>query len=189
LDQVDFSTTAVGAAHHIAEKEYLPQEVHAAIPGLSDILGKNVLKARELAGLSQMQLAQRAQINPDGLRDIELGRGNPRLGKVIRIATAFGVRVGELLARPGEYKPCPQKKLVLDPTEMLAQSARRGRTQLKMTQERFARLLHMHPEKITALEERDGDPTLEEMIRIAWIMKIEPWQLLAPWTHPARHQR
>jgi transcriptional regulator with XRE-family HTH domain len=179
---LDFETTAaVGSGHDIPERDTSLDGFRTATPGLSDVLGKNVRREREKAELSQMQLAQRAQINPDGLSDIENGRGNPRIGKIIRIATALNMRTGELLAQAGEYQPCPHG--VPDPSEALAHGVRKGRTKLMLTQEQFAKHAHVSVQKIIAIEARDGDPTLDEMIRMALIIDINPWQLLAPWIH------
>jgi transcriptional regulator with XRE-family HTH domain len=172
---------AVGSMHNIPERDTPLEGFRVATPGLSDILGRNVRREREKAGLSQLQLAQRAQINPEGLADVENGRGNPRIGKIIRIATALNMRTGELLAQPGEYQPSPHG--VPDPTEALAHGLRKGRTKLVLTQEQFAKQSHVSVQKIIAIEDRDGDPTLDEMIRMALIIGIKPWQLLAPWIH------
>ena len=172
---------AVGKEHNIPERDNSLEGFRIITPGLSDILGKNVRRERESAMLSQLQLAQRAQINPDGLSDIENGCGNPHVGKIIRIATALNMRTGELLAEPGEYQPCPHG--APDPTEALAHSVRKGRTKLALTQLQFAKRAHISMQKLTAIEARDGDPTLDEMIRIALIIGIKPWQLLAPWIH------
>ena len=173
------SAIAIGSEHAIPEREIPPGEFRVTTPGLSDILGNNVRLAREKAGLSQLQLAYRAQINPDGLSDVENGRGNPRIGKIIRIATALDMRTGELLAQAGEYQPCPHG--VPDPTEALAHSVRRGRTKLVLTHEQFSERAHISTPKLRSIEARDGDPTLDEMIRIALVIGIKPWQLLAPW--------
>jgi transcriptional regulator with XRE-family HTH domain len=176
-----FLSAAVGNEHYIPEQNPISREVQAVVPGPSTILAKNVSRLREEAKLTQYQLAQRAQINPDGLQDIENVRGNPRIGKIIRIASALKVRTGELLALPGEYRVCPHG--VLDPTEALAHTIVRRRKKLKFAQAEFAEQAHISLEKLAAIENRDGNPTLEEMIRMALILKIETWQLFAPWIH------
>lgn len=178
---MDSFSPAVGNEHHIPEQNPILREVQAVVPGPSTILAKNVSRLREEAKLTQYQLAQRAQINPDGLQDIENVRGNPRIGKIIRIASALNVRTGELLALPGEYRVCPHG--VPDPTEALAHTIVRRRKKLEFAQAEFAKQAHISLEKLIAIENRDGDPTLEEMIRMALILKIETWQLFAPWVH------
>jgi transcriptional regulator with XRE-family HTH domain len=181
LDSLLVSTTPVGNEHYIPEQNPIPREFRAVVPGPSTILAKNVFRLREEAKLTQYQLAQRAQINPDGLRDIENACGNPRLGKIIQIAAALNVRTGELLAAPGEYRVCPHG--VPDPTEALAHTIVRRREKLSLAQGEFAEQAHISLEKLVAVESRDGNPTLEEMIRMALILNIKPWQLFAPWVH------
>jgi transcriptional regulator with XRE-family HTH domain len=179
---LDFETiAAVGSAHDIPERETSLEEFRIITPGPSDILARNIRREREKAGLSQLQLAQRAQINPNGLSDIENGRGSPQIGKIIRLATALKMRTGELLAEAGEYQPSPHG--VPDPTEALAHGVRKGRTKLALTQGQFAKRAHVNIQKVIAIEARNGDPTLDEMIRMALIIGIKPWQLLAPWIH------
>jgi DNA-binding XRE family transcriptional regulator len=91
------------------------------------------------------------------------------------------MRTGELLAPAGEYEPCPHE--VPDPTEALAHSVSKGRKKLKLTREEFAKSAHIGLQKLIAIETRDGDPMFDEMIRIALILDIKPWQLFAPWIH------
>lgn len=62
-------------------------------------VGLNVQNARRDRGLSQEELAARADVNQSYLSDIERGRRNPSLLVLARIAGALGVDVEELVRR------------------------------------------------------------------------------------------
>jgi DNA-binding XRE family transcriptional regulator len=58
----------------------------------------NLRRLRELRGLTQEQLAHRAELTLGGYRKIECGaNSNPRLRTMERLAYVLGVKVAELL--------------------------------------------------------------------------------------------
>lgn len=61
------------------------------------ILGRNIRRLREEAGLSQEQLAFDAGMKRSYLSDMERGVRNPTVRAVGRLATALNVPPGELL--------------------------------------------------------------------------------------------
>ena len=63
------------------------------------IVGTNVRRARQAAGLSQEQLALDAKIDLTYAGGIERGRRNPSLEVLARIADALGVEPSDLLKR------------------------------------------------------------------------------------------
>lgn len=54
-------------------------------------LGQAVLVAREAAGLTQTQLAQRAGVNRKLVYRLESGRGNPRVESVMQVLATLGL--------------------------------------------------------------------------------------------------
>lgn len=54
---------------------------------------------RQLAGLTIEHLADIASMHPTYLSDIERGRGNPTLAKLVALADALEMRVSELVAQ------------------------------------------------------------------------------------------
>lgn len=55
--------------------------------------------------LSQEELAEQSDISIHFLRDLELGRKNPSLGTIDKIAHALGIKVFQLLMEPDtDYK-------------------------------------------------------------------------------------
>ena len=61
--------------------------------------GDRMKKARKAAGLTQIQVAQRAGIAVNSLRLYEAGKRQPRLDQLQRIAAALGVSVSDLLGQ------------------------------------------------------------------------------------------
>ena len=64
------------------------------------IVGGNVRRLRQAAGLTQEQLAFEADIDLTYVGGIERGRRNPSLLVMVRIATALEVDPERLLTRP-----------------------------------------------------------------------------------------
>jgi transcriptional regulator with XRE-family HTH domain len=54
-------------------------------------LGQAILVAREAAGLTQTQLAQRAGVNRKLVYRLESGRGNPRVQSVMQVLATLGL--------------------------------------------------------------------------------------------------
>lgn len=66
-----------------------------------DVLGTNVRKLREERGLSQVQLAKAARMQPSDVSRIENGLGGSRgigLARIQRLARALKVSASQLLA-------------------------------------------------------------------------------------------
>lgn len=63
-------------------------------------LAHNLRYLRRKKGMSQQQLAQYAEMPRTTLTHMESGQGNPSLQNLLRIATALGVSLESLLARP-----------------------------------------------------------------------------------------
>jgi transcriptional regulator with XRE-family HTH domain len=63
------------------------------------VVGTNVRRARQAAGLTQEQLALEARIDLTYAGGIERGRRNPSVKVLARIAEALGVEPAELIRR------------------------------------------------------------------------------------------
>lgn len=59
--------------------------------------GVRIRQLREQQGISVRDLAKRMQIKHQALSQIELGRGNPTLGTLVKIAKALGVKTRDLI--------------------------------------------------------------------------------------------
>jgi HTH-type transcriptional regulator/antitoxin HipB len=61
------------------------------------MIGNRVRDERERAGLTQVELAKLAGLNWTTVWGVEGGNGNPRIGTLVSIASALGLRVEDLL--------------------------------------------------------------------------------------------
>jgi transcriptional regulator with XRE-family HTH domain len=67
---------------------------------IRDVLAKNVRKYRKAAGLSQEELAHRAEIDRTYISSIERSVYSATIDVVDRLARTLGVEAADLLARP-----------------------------------------------------------------------------------------
>jgi transcriptional regulator with XRE-family HTH domain len=63
-------------------------------------LGAAVAEARIKAGLTQLELAKRAELDEATIKALEQGQYKPESGELSRLAEALGVDELELLRRP-----------------------------------------------------------------------------------------
>jgi transcriptional regulator with XRE-family HTH domain len=60
-------------------------------------IGARICMAREIAGLSQLELAERIGIGRTQITNIEAGRSDTGATMIIQIARAIGIKPGRLL--------------------------------------------------------------------------------------------
>jgi XRE family transcriptional regulator, regulator of sulfur utilization len=60
-------------------------------------MGKALKKLREAKGLSQAELAERADLSREYVNKIEAGKYDPPLSTINALAKALGVKAGRLL--------------------------------------------------------------------------------------------
>lgn len=68
-------------------------------------LGNALRQLREQQGLSQEEIAYRADLHPTWLSHLESGRNNPAWGTVRRLCRALNVPIAELAALAEELDP------------------------------------------------------------------------------------
>lgn len=71
---------------------------------INRLLGLRVKKIRKELGLSQEQLAEKADMNVANIRQIEALKGNPTMESVAKLARAFETRPIDLLDFDREYR-------------------------------------------------------------------------------------
>jgi transcriptional regulator with XRE-family HTH domain len=67
---------------------------------LADNLAANLRALRQMGGLTQARLAERAGVPRSTLANLEVGGGNPTLQVLAALASALQVRIEELLSTP-----------------------------------------------------------------------------------------
>jgi transcriptional regulator with XRE-family HTH domain len=81
--------------------------VRASVNAISSRVGRRLREARESAGLTQQQVAERAGIDPANLSRIENGRLGLALATADALAEAVGWTLARLVADPTDPGPTP----------------------------------------------------------------------------------
>lgn len=72
------------------------------IDSLAKNLAENLIMIRKKSGMSQVQLAKKANIPRSTLTYIESGESNPSLANLAKVSSALQISVEELIAKPRE---------------------------------------------------------------------------------------
>ncbi|WP_412842358.1 helix-turn-helix transcriptional regulator [Eggerthella guodeyinii] len=62
------------------------------------MLGAEIRRRRNAAGLSQQEFAQSIGMNRTRIREIERGEGNPQLNTLLRIASGLGTTLQKIFS-------------------------------------------------------------------------------------------
>lgn len=65
--------------------------------GLQREIGARICMAREIAGITQMELAKRLGLSRTQLTNLEAGRSDTGATTIVRIARSIGIKAGRLL--------------------------------------------------------------------------------------------
>ena len=76
-------------------------------------LGREVRALRRGRGWSRRQLAEHAAISERFLADVEAGRANPSIAKLLDLATALGSSPAELLRAADRHRPAAGQRIAL----------------------------------------------------------------------------
>ncbi len=68
------------------------------------MLGAELRKARQAAGLTQEKLAFKAEVHRTYISMLERGQGSPTVDTLVRICKALKIRAWEVMRRVGEGK-------------------------------------------------------------------------------------
>jgi transcriptional regulator with XRE-family HTH domain len=74
---------------------------------IGERFGRNLAAQREKAGLSQEELADRAQMHRTAISLSETGKRMPRLDTLLKLAAALGISAATLLDGIDGPKHCP----------------------------------------------------------------------------------
>ena len=79
------------------------------MPELKELIGRRIAEARQEAGLTQEELAERAGLASENLSRAERGRSTLRTSKLIAVADSLGVTIDDLArgrsVRPVDVEP------------------------------------------------------------------------------------
>lgn len=74
-------------------------------PAAEAPIPNRIAELREAAGLSRVELAARADVNPQTIGYLERGEYNPSLALAFRLADLFGLPLEEVFVREGAERP------------------------------------------------------------------------------------
>ena len=77
-----------------------PNDASPTGPGTAAHLARNLVSLRHARGLTQGTLAKAAAVPRSTIANLESGEGNPSLAVLVKVASALGVPIDELLASP-----------------------------------------------------------------------------------------
>jgi DNA-binding XRE family transcriptional regulator len=80
-----------------AEIKRLQEQIRHLEYGTRSVLGKNVLYHRKRLNLTQLDLAQKAEVTRVTIANIELGTSNTSIPCLMRLCTIFDVTPNDLL--------------------------------------------------------------------------------------------
>ena len=78
---------------------------------IREVFARNLRSARQAKGLSQEELAHRADIDRTYISSLERSVYNASIDVVDRLAVVLGIEAGELLKRPPEEPQMPNAEL------------------------------------------------------------------------------
>jgi transcriptional regulator with XRE-family HTH domain len=78
---------------------------------IREVFARNLRSARQAKGLSQEELAHRADIDRTCISSLERSVYNASIDVVDRLAVVLGIEAGELLKRPPEEPQMPTAEL------------------------------------------------------------------------------
>jgi transcriptional regulator with XRE-family HTH domain len=144
--------------------------------------GENMREARKRAGLSQIDLSLRAQLDRAAVSFLERAERAPDLSTIVRVARAIGVKPGALLAGIGPVASTVRGPRgsgeVLPPAARFGVNLRWARERAGISQETLAIDAHVDRAAISVFERGKRNPNLRTLLRLARALELPPAVLL-----------
>jgi transcriptional regulator with XRE-family HTH domain len=143
--------------------------------------GQNMRAARKQAGLSQIDLSVRANLDRAAVSFLERAERAPDLSTIVRVAHAAGVKPAALLDGVGPDSGvrgprCGEGQLT--PAERFGVNLRWARERAAISQEALANNAHVDRAAISVFERGRRNPNLRTLLRLARALEIPPGVLL-----------
>jgi transcriptional regulator with XRE-family HTH domain len=154
------------------------------------MFGRNLRRARQGAGLTQVQLSSAAPLDRAAISRLECGERAPDMPTLLRLCAALGVEPTELLHGIGPKSSTRRKPPELvtnaasDPAALFGASLRWARARAGISQERLALDAKVDRAAISVYENGGREPNLRTILKLAQKLEIRPALLLAgiSWT-------
>jgi transcriptional regulator with XRE-family HTH domain len=143
--------------------------------------GQNMREARKRAGLSQIDLSLRANLDRAAVSFLERAERAPDLSTIVRVAGAVGVKPAALLQGIGPDSAvrgprCGDEELT--PAARFGVNLRWARERVGISQEALANNAHVDRAAISVFERGKRNPNLRTLLRLARALDIPPGVLL-----------
>ena len=132
-------------------------------------LATRLKRARKLAGLTRMALAERASVSESTALYVELGQQMPTVGTATRLAAALGLSAAWLAYGFGE----PSSQTAAESCEGMGQRLQTLRTERAQSKAALARLAELSPGAILGIE-NGGQAGVDTIERLAKELRISP---------------
>jgi transcriptional regulator with XRE-family HTH domain len=143
--------------------------------------GQNMRAARKQAGLSQIDLSLRANLDRAAVSFLERAERAPDLSTIVRVAHAVGVRPAALLNGVGPESSVRGPRggaEQLTPAERFGVNLRWARERIGISQEALANNAHVDRAAISVFERGRRNPNLRTLLRLARALEVPPGVLL-----------
>jgi transcriptional regulator with XRE-family HTH domain len=144
--------------------------------------GQNMREARKRAGLSQIDLSLRANLDRAAVSFLERAERAPDLSTIVRVAGAVGVKPAALLHGVGPSSAAVRgpRDCGKDPTPAarFGVNLRWARERVGISQEALANNAHVDRAAISVFERGKRNPNLRTLLRLARALEIPPAVLL-----------
>ncbi len=144
--------------------------------------GENMRQARRAAGLSQIGLSVRADLDRAAISFLERAERAPDLSTIVRVAAAIDVKPATLLRGIGPVNSAvrgPRGSADgLNPAARFGANLRWARERAGISQETLANDAHVDRAAISVFERGKRNPNLRTLLRIARALELPPGVLL-----------
>lgn len=143
--------------------------------------GENMRAARKQAGLSQIDLSVRANLDRAAVSFLERAERAPDLSTIVRVAHAVAVKPSALLDGVGPESGvrgprCSEEPLT--PAQRFGVNLRWARERAGISQEALANNAHVDRAAISVFERGKRNPNLRTLLRLARALEVPPGVLL-----------
>ncbi len=144
--------------------------------------GCNVRQARKQAGLSQIDISTRADLDRAAVSFIERAERAPDLTTIVRLARAASVKPSALLhglGADGALQLRPRRPVeAVTPAAHFGANLRWAREHASLSQEALANEASVDRAAISVFERGRRDPNLRTILRLARALEVDPGVLL-----------
>jgi transcriptional regulator with XRE-family HTH domain len=145
--------------------------------------GQNMREARKRAGLSQIDLSLRANLDRAAVSFLERAERAPDLSTIVRVAGAVGVKPAALLRGVGPASSTvrgPRGSGAHDasPAARFGANLRWARERVGISQEALANNARVDRAAISVFERGKRNPNLRTLLRLARALELPPGVLL-----------